>query len=126
MGRYKTKSEYSRLGSIYHNMKTRCTNPNYDKYKYYGGKGISICGEWMNSYDAFEQWAIDNGYADGLTLERIDVNGNYCPENCTWVTRKEQANNRTTNHFLHLTARQRLYKHGLTRLVLALIRLAAG
>ena len=99
MARY-NNGGYSRIGSIYHNMKTRCNNPNYDKYQYYGGKGISICDEWERSYDAFEEWAINNGYADGLTLDRIDPNGNYCPENCRWLSRKGQANNRSSNHFL--------------------------
>ena len=89
-----------RLHSIWKNMKTRCNNSNYDKYQYYGGKGVSVCEEWLGSYDTFKEWAIGNGYTDSLTLERIDVNGNYCPDNCKWVTRKEQANNRTTNHFL--------------------------
>lgn len=100
MGRYNEDRNYTRLGSIYHNMKTRCTNPNYDKYEYYGGKGISICDEWMNSYDAFEEWALANGYTDELTLDRIDVNGNYTPKNCRWITWKEQANNKTTNRII--------------------------
>ena len=99
MARYKDR-RYTRLGSIYHNMKTRCNNPNYDKYMYYGGRGISVCDEWSNSYNAFESWALANGYTDTLTLDRIDPNGNYCPENCRWISRKDQANNRTSNHCL--------------------------
>lgn len=90
----------TRLSRIYHNMKTRCTNPNYDKYQYYGGKGISVCDEWMNSFKTFEKWAMSSGYADDLTLERIDVGGNYAPENCCWVSRKAQANNRTSNRLI--------------------------
>ena len=100
MARYDEDHNYTRLGRIYHNMKTRCTNPNYDKYKWYGGKGITICEEWMNSYDRFEEWALSHGYKDDLTLDRIDPDGNYTPDNCRWIDRKEQANNRTSNHFI--------------------------
>ena len=100
MGRYNNDSTYTRLGRIYHNMKTRCTNSNYDKYQYYGGKGIGICEEWMDSYDAFEEWALSHGYADDLTLDRIDVDKDYSPDNCRWVSWKDQANNRTSNHML--------------------------
>ena len=100
MARYDENHDFTRLGSIHHNMKTRCNNPNYDKYQYYGGKGISVCDEWSNSYDAFEEWALSHGYADDLTLDRIDPDGDYTPENCRWVSIKEQANNRSSNHFL--------------------------
>lgn len=100
MNRYDENGEYTRLGRIYHNMKTRCTNPNYDKYQYYGGKGIKVCDEWMNSWYAFCDWAEANGYNDMLTLDRINPNGDYCPSNCRWVSRKEQANNRSNNHML--------------------------
>ena len=93
-------TEETRLHRIWHNMRTRCYNPNYDKYQYYGGKGITVCDEWRNSYNSFWGWAYSHGYNDSLTLDRIDVDGNYCPENCKWVDRKAQANNRTSNHYL--------------------------
>ena len=100
MSRYDNNGKYTRLGRIYHNMKTRCNNPKYDKYQYYGGKGIGICEDWANSYKAFEEWALANGYNDELTLDRVDVNGDYTPENCQWVSRKDQANNRTSNRMI--------------------------
>lgn len=93
-------SNNSRLHRIYQNMKTRCTNPNYDKYQYYGGKGVKVCPEWASSYSAFKAWAEQAGYQDDLTIERIDVNGDYTPENCCWVSWKGQANNRTSNRIL--------------------------
>ena len=92
----------SRLRRIYHNMKTRCTNENYDKWDRYGGRGITVCEEWISSFKNFEQWAIENGYTDELTLDRIDNDGNYTPTNCRWITREEQANNRTTSMLLDI------------------------
>lgn len=81
-------------------MKYRCTQPKYDKYQYYGKRGISVCPEWTDSFDVFQEWALSHGYEEGLTLDRIDNDRNYEPDNCRWVTMKEQANNKTTNHLL--------------------------
>ena len=75
-------------------MKQRCNNPNNQKYKDYGGRGIHVCDEWMNDFQSFYDWAMANDYADGLSIDRIDVNGNYDPSNCRWATMMEQRHNR--------------------------------
>ena len=86
----------SNLHVAWQHMKQRCSNPKNKKYCYYGGRGISVCPEWED-YEPFKEWAIKNGYKDGLTLDRIDVNGNYEPSNCRWVTWKVQQNNKRNN-----------------------------
>lgn len=82
-------------------MKCRCYTESHTSYKNYGGRGIRVCEEWLNDFLSFYTWAIENGYSDELTLDRIDVNGNYCPENCRWVTQKEQARNKRNNRFIN-------------------------
>lgn len=91
---------YTRLYNIWCSMKRRCFSPIASCYKNYGGRGITMCEEWNNDFMNFYTWAIENGYQDKLTIDRIDVNGNYCPENCRWLTWSEQANNKTNNHFV--------------------------
>jgi hypothetical protein len=81
-------------------MKERCYNPKNTKYYCYGKRGIIICEEWKNDFNIFYDWAISNGYKDNLSIERIDVNGNYEPNNCSWVNAKVQANNRTNTHLI--------------------------
>ena len=78
-------------------MKRRCYNPNYKFYSYYGARGIKMCDDWRNNFVSFQQWALSHDYADNLTLDRIDVNGDYEPLNCRWVTRKIQQNNNRRN-----------------------------
>lgn len=87
----------TKLHSIWCAMRRRCRDQHQEDYKYYGGKGVVVCDEWENSFPAFKEWAMNNGYEDGLTIDRIDVNGNYCPDNCRWTTMKVQNNNRTSN-----------------------------
>ena len=81
-------------------MKARCNNPNNKRFKDYGGRGIKICDEWLADFMNFYNWAICNGYKEGLTIERIDNNGNYEPSNCKWITRAEQMKNTRNCHYI--------------------------
>lgn len=93
----------TRLHKIWEGMHDRCGRKGHSYYKNYGGRGISVCPEW-GDYKTFKDWAMENGYSDRLTIDRVDVNGNYCPENCRWATMREQQNNKRTNHIVCLGA----------------------
>lgn len=99
----------SRLSQIFNAMKSRCYNHKNTQYKDYGGRGVKLCDEWNDrkkkgymtkGFISFKEWALTHGYQDNLTIDRIDVNKGYSPDNCRWVTLKEQANNKTNNHFV--------------------------
>lgn len=81
-------------------MKTRCSNPKYEHFASYGGRGIKVCDEWRNDFQSFHDWAMSNGYKEGLTIDRIDVNGNYEPSNCRWASAKEQSKNKRNTLFV--------------------------
>ena len=94
---------HPRLSSIYWAMKERCYKPYNLAYHNYGGRGIRICDEWLDAekgHDNFIRWALENGYSDDLTIDRIDVNGNYEPSNCRWATKSEQSRNTRRNRYV--------------------------
>ena len=90
----------SRLYRIYAHIKERCTYPKCIDYKNYGGRGIKMCEEWLKDFKSFYDWAISHGYKDNLTIDRIDNNGNYEPNNCRWTSRKIQCSNKRNNHLI--------------------------
>ena len=103
MGRPKMTGYEAHLHKVLYgrwkDMIDRCRRPKNPAYKNYGGRGISVCIEWLN-FKEFEKWALSNGFEPRLTIDRIDVDGDYCPENCRWVTMKEQQRNRSNNHLI--------------------------
>lgn len=90
--------KHTRLYHIWTGIKQRCLNQNTKDYLRYGGRGISICEEWKDNFQAFYDWAIVHGYQDDLSIDRINNDKGYCPENCRWISNKAQANNRRANH----------------------------
>jgi len=89
-----------KLYRVWTSMKERCFNPNSKSYKYYGKRGISVHKEWAENYSSFHEWAIKTGYKEGLTIDRKDVNGNYEPSNCRWISQSQQSRNMRSNRHL--------------------------
>ena len=99
----------SKLFSIWCGMKKRCYNKKYEHYNVYGGKGIKVCDEWVNDYICFKTWSLKNGYIEGLEIDRIENDKDYCPENCRWETRKNQMRNRTNTLFLEINGEKKSF-----------------
>lgn len=98
--RSQNNDQTEKLYGVWKSMKARCYNKNQTEYNRYGGRGITVCDEWREDYSAFREWSFSNGYKEGLTIDRIDNDGNYCPNNCRWITQTEQCRNKSTNVFL--------------------------
>lgn len=90
----------TKLFGIWEGIKERCYRNKCASFVNYGGRGIKMCSEWINDFKVFYDWSVSNGYQEGLTIERINVNGNYEPSNCTWIPRSEQSKNRRSNHYI--------------------------
>ena len=100
-----------RLYSIWKGIKDRCNNPNNSSYDDYGGRGISVCADWNDCFMSFYQWSIEHGYTDGLSINRIDNNGSYCPDNCEWADSITQANNTRRNHYVTYNGKTQSISH---------------
>lgn len=103
-GFHETISKHNQSGTriyeIWAGMKKRTTNANRKDFKYYGERGVEVCSEWENDFEAFYGWALQNGYANNLTLDRKDNNKGYSPDNCRWISQKEQCNNKRNNRII--------------------------
>lgn len=96
---------YKRIKTIYAGMIGRCTYEKNPSFKIYGNKGISVCDEWLSSFDNFLNWSLLNGYDDSLTIDRISNESGYSPSNCRWATRKQQSNNKSDNHIIEFNGK---------------------
>ena len=104
------KETHYRLKTIWKNMITRCYDKKSKDYKYYGEKGVSVYNGWKKSFSMFCVWALTNGYDSNLTLDRIDVNGDYCPENCRWVSMAMQNRNKSQTRNIEINGRVKCLK----------------
>lgn len=93
---------YKRIRKAYSHMKDRCYNTKDKEYSWYGGRGITLCDEWLSDFMNFYNWSINNGYQDNLTIDRIDNNKGYSPSNCRWATKKQQARNTRRNRLIKI------------------------
>ena len=101
------REENPKLYWVWHSMRNRCENPRKDNYPLYGGRGIVVCDEWRRSSRAFIDWALCAGYEEGLQLDRVDNDGPYSPENCRWVTPRENGSNKRNNRRITLLGMSR-------------------
>ena len=95
---YMVAGKNRKLMYVRRGMIDRCANPKNKAYKHYGGRGINVCEEWLREPTEFYKWALANGYREGVEIDRIDVNGDYCPDNCRFITQKENKRNKRNNH----------------------------
>jgi hypothetical protein len=111
-GEFKGKRKHGfckeKLYKVWADMKGRCNNKNDNHYQWYGERGIKVCDEWKSDYLSFRKWAIENGYKNGLSIERIDVNGNYEPSNCKWANQSEQCRNRRSNRIITIKGESKI------------------
>ena len=110
MVKYKSKEpiNYARIYTTWLNMRNRCNNPKSEHYSRYGGRGIKVCPEW-DSFDEFEKWAYESGYNDTLTIDRVNNDKGYSPDNCRWATPKQQANNRKSSVYVEYNGEKHTY-----------------